>query len=81
MAGTVAAPPDDIFLVPQRVYSSMGSLMDQITYPQRFEPTDRTPAMEEEMRGLLRLVGVEFLVAREGSEETSGWVRRPTRFV
>eukprot|EP01052_Picozoa_sp_SAG31_P048561 SAG31_NODE_10215_length_1169_cov_1.772897_2_plen_111_part_00 len=47
--------------------------MDQITYPHRFKPAERTPEMETEMRRLLKLVGIEFLVGREGTENTSGW--------
>ena len=31
--GRVYGPRSEVFLVPQHVYSSMGSLADQITYP------------------------------------------------
>jgi ABC-type uncharacterized transport system fused permease/ATPase subunit len=32
---------EDLFLVPQRVYSSMGSLADQVTYPKRLAASER----------------------------------------
>jgi ABC-type uncharacterized transport system fused permease/ATPase subunit len=68
--GRVYGPRSEVFLVPQRVYSSMGSLADQITYPAKIAPADRTPAMEAEMSRLLRLVGIEFLVERENGWDT-----------
>ena len=56
-AGTVFGPRDDVFLVPQRVYSSMGTLADQVTYPQLVDPSERTPEQEAHMLELMALVG------------------------
>ena len=66
--GEVFGPRDDVFLVPQRVYSSMGTLADQITYPQLVKKQDRTKEQEEKMMELMTLVGIQYLVDREG-----GW--------
>ena len=60
--------PAQIYLVPQKVYSVRGSLADQITYPNRIEPEDRTEEDEKELMDLLELVRVAYLVEREG-----GW--------
>eukprot|EP00746_Dinoflagellata_sp_MGD_P150916 gnl/MRDRNA2_/MRDRNA2_82672_c0_seq3.p1 gnl/MRDRNA2_/MRDRNA2_82672_c0~~gnl/MRDRNA2_/MRDRNA2_82672_c0_seq3.p1 ORF type:complete len:1287 (+),score=215.03 gnl/MRDRNA2_/MRDRNA2_82672_c0_seq3:83-3943(+) len=59
---------NDIFLVPQRVYMVDGSLADQVTYPEMIETSCRTPAAEEKLRKHLELVGIEYLIEREG-----GW--------
>jgi ABC-type uncharacterized transport system fused permease/ATPase subunit len=66
--GEVFGPRDDVFLVPQRVYSSMGTLADQITYPQLVKQEDRTKEQEDKMMELLTLVGIQYLVERE-----NGW--------
>lgn len=58
----------DIFLVPQRVYMVDGSLADQVTYPEMIETSLRTAAIEEKLRKQLELVGIEYLIEREG-----GW--------
>ena len=62
--GTVTT--DEVFLVPQKPYSVTGSLADQITYPKKLKA--RTPLDELKMMSLLKLVGIPYLVKREG-----GW--------
>ena len=57
---------DEVFLVPQKPYSVTGSLADQITYPKKL--CNRTPGDEAKMMSLLELVGIPYLVEREG-----GW--------
>ena len=51
--GTVASPaaPTGVFLVPQRPYAVLGTLADQITYPQKFEERGALP-----MHALCRLL-------------------------
>ena len=46
----------------------MGTLADQITYPQLVKKEDRTKEQEEKMMELMNLVGIQYLVDREG-----GW--------
>jgi hypothetical protein len=41
-----------------------GSLADQVTYPVRIEPADRTEEVEAKLQELLDLVGVGYLVTR-----------------
>jgi len=60
--------PKQVFLVPQKPYSVSGSLADQITYPKHIPPEEFTEEHNQELRELLRLVRVEYLVDREG-----GW--------
>eukprot|EP01047_Picozoa_sp_COSAG01_P092887 COSAG01_NODE_24150_length_788_cov_12.641509_2_plen_61_part_01 len=45
-----------------------GSLADQVTYPCRIEPCNRTPAVEARLQELLDLVGVGYLVTRWGGD-------------
>ena len=53
--------PEHVFLVPQKPYSVRGSLADQITYPKKVPPEDRTPEMEAQLFAMLKLVQVEYL--------------------
>lgn len=55
----------DMFLVPQRVYSVTGTLLDQVTYPTKFEKTDVTPDLLKKCIDLLKLVGIDYLVERD----------------
>ncbi|GBG25510.1 ABC transporter ATP-binding protein [Hondaea fermentalgiana] len=64
--GTVT--PAEVFLVPQKPYSVQGSLASQICYPEEVSEQDFTPEHDKHFRELLSLVGVEYLVDREG-----GW--------
>eukprot|EP01048_Picozoa_sp_COSAG05_P004916 COSAG05_NODE_279_length_12322_cov_79.874744_8_plen_112_part_00 len=41
-----------------------GTLADQVTYPIRIGPQDRTPAIEARLQELLDMVGVGYLVSR-----------------
>lgn len=58
---------NDIFLVPQRMYMSLGTLADQVTYPLRFEL--RTTELEVRLQALLDLVGIGYLPERQ----PAGW--------
>jgi len=58
--------PKQVFLVPQKPYSVLGSLADQITYPIKLK--QRTKEDEDKLLKLLELVRVAYLVERE-----KGW--------
>ena len=60
--------PKEVFLVPQKPYSVTGSLADQITYPVKIPKDKRTKEQEEHLLSLMSLVGIQYLVEREG-----GW--------
>jgi ABC-type uncharacterized transport system fused permease/ATPase subunit len=67
--GTIFAPishdgrpdPDQVFLVPQRIYMASGTLAEQVHYPQAAE---LTAELEERLQALLDLVGVGYLSTR-----------------
>ena len=50
------------------MYSCIGSLQDQITYPTIIPAAERTAELAQKMRGLLDIVGIEYLVDREKDE-------------
>ena len=54
----------DIFIVPQRIHMCLGSLADQLTYPGRIPPEQRTADQEARLMKLLDLVGIAYLVKR-----------------
>lgn len=54
--------------MPQKPYSVTGTLADQITYPEKIRPEDRNLEVANQLMNLMRLVGVPYLVEREG-----GW--------
>jgi len=61
-------PREEVFLVPQKVYSVMGSLADQVTYPKHVSAKERTADVEARLLATLNQVGIGYLVDREG-----GW--------
>ena len=72
--------PEHVFLVPQKPYSVRGSLADQITYPKKIAPEDRTEEIETQLLEMLKLVQVDYLVDRytikddaTGKVLESGW--------
>ena len=52
---------DSIFLVPQRIYCCLGTLADQVTYPQAIPSTARDTETTERILQLLELVGTTFV--------------------
>lgn len=68
--GTVRCPRG-VMLVPQRVYSVSGTLLDQVTYPQQFRPV--TPEQMEQALAALKQVGIAYLAEREGWDKELKW--------
>ena len=67
--GKITKPPtQDIYLVPQKAYSSTGTLADQVTYPEKVE----NPSEEqlERMKEAMKVAGLEYLMEREKWRET-----------
>eukprot|EP00668_Euglena_longa_P010985 GGOE01013329.1.p1 GENE.GGOE01013329.1~~GGOE01013329.1.p1 ORF type:complete len:1363 (+),score=510.34 GGOE01013329.1:29-4090(+) len=61
----------DVFLVPQKVYMVVGTLVDQVTYPKRLP----APTMEqlEALQQLFEHVGLGYLPQRETWHVTQRW--------
>ena len=54
----------DLFCVPQRIYMTLGTLADQVTYPDTVPKDERTEDVEARLLKLLDLVGIAYLVSR-----------------
>ncbi|PHZ08331.1 uncharacterized protein RHIMIDRAFT_286487 [Rhizopus microsporus ATCC 52813] len=67
--GTVHKPSHkDIFYIPQRPYLSLGTLRDQILYPDTIEDMKQKSVTDEDLLEILKVVQIEHIVEREG-----GW--------
>lgn len=53
-----------VFVVPQKIHMALGTLQDQVTYPQHIPKEHRTPELERRMQEMLDLVGIGYLVKR-----------------
>ncbi|KAI8120084.1 ATP-binding cassette sub-family D member 2 [Lucilia cuprina] len=62
-----------MFYIPQRPYMSIGSLCDQIIYPDCRENMLRKGITENELRSILKLVSLEHLVQRDGFDVIRDW--------
>ena len=69
-----------VFVVPQKIHMALGSLQDQVTYPQFIPKEERTKELEVQMKEVLDLVGIGYLVERwDGDadetnyEDHAGW--------
>nr|ASS36024.1 ABCD3 [Samia ricini] len=67
--GTLTKPPKGkLFYVPQRPYMTLGTLRDQVIYPQTRETMIRRGRTDEELNRYLEIVQLAYLTTREG-----GW--------
>ncbi|KAN0100868.1 ABC transporter transmembrane region 2 domain containing protein [Tylopilus felleus] len=67
--GTVRKPPaSDFILIPQRPYLSLGTLRDQVIYPHSREQMKARGISDDDLLGILAVVGMDSVVEREG-----GW--------
>jgi ABC-type uncharacterized transport system fused permease/ATPase subunit len=63
-----------VFVVPQKIHMALGSLQDQVTYPQFIPREERTRALEVQMQEVLDLVGIGYLVNRwEGDADETNY--------
>ncbi|KAF2882972.1 hypothetical protein ILUMI_23200 [Ignelater luminosus] len=67
LGGELTKPPrNKLFYIPQKPYMTLGSLRDQITYPQSRNEATRRGCTDSKLREYLKLVELEYLLEREG---------------
>ncbi|XP_047986062.1 ATP-binding cassette sub-family D member 3 [Leguminivora glycinivorella] len=67
--GTLTKPPKGkLFYVPQRPYMTLGTLRDQVIYPQTREEMVRRGRTDAQLNRFLEIVQLAYLTSREG-----GW--------
>lgn len=69
--GVVEKPPaKDIFYIPQRPYLSIGTLRDQVIYPDTRDEMLRKGVSDDDLLSILDIVQIAGIVAREGGFDT-----------
>ncbi|XP_055690367.1 ATP-binding cassette sub-family D member 1 [Lutzomyia longipalpis] len=70
-----AALPDKpcMFYIPQRPYMSIGSLRDQIIYPDTRQDMERKKVSEETLRDIMSMVSLEHIAQRDSFDEVRDW--------
>ncbi|KAH8376033.1 hypothetical protein KR093_005605 [Drosophila rubida] len=62
-----------MFYIPQRPYMSIGSLCDQIIYPDTRDDMKRKGITENELRSILKMVSLEHIAQLDNFEVIRDW--------